>query len=102
MYSYLGLHGFILLCLLLIIAIVNVFHCIYRLFQGQSSRGDVTTTSSRVLPSGGGNPDLLGGFGSTASKASANGDFADFNPRQDEGRASLKWFTIDTRYLCFS
>ena len=76
------------------------------MFQSQSSRSDVTTTSSRVLPSGGGaakrhdNPDLLSGFNSPASNASANGDFADFNPRQGEGEVSLKWFRIDGRDLC--
>ena len=32
------------------------------------------------------NPDLLGGFASPTNKTSANGDFADFNPRQGEGK----------------
>ena len=61
--------------------------------QSQTSRSEVTTAARRVSPSGGGtrrqhqhdNPDLLGGFSSPTNKTSANGDFADFNPRQGEG-----------------
>ncbi|KAK2182894.1 hypothetical protein NP493_331g04006 [Ridgeia piscesae] len=64
--------------------------------KSQTSRSEVTTASSRVSPSGGStrrqhqhdNPDLLGGFSSPTNKTNANGDFADFNPRQGEATAN--------------